>query len=93
MSETNDDISTELLQLRALCVLHAAEISALYHLLEQLHGSVAFRDSSLDAFADAFLQLRKEAGQQLLLQIENRDPKLAARIQSMLDKSCTNFPI
>ena len=89
----NDDIREELNRLRGLCVIHAAEIETLFLLLTSLYRRLALTPSQKEDISHTYVRMRKEAGQRMLLGIEDKNPELAAQIQAMLDDSCKNFPI
>jgi site-specific recombinase len=85
-------MSDEIERLQALSVLQTADINALFLLVRRLEEMLRPNYPDMPDLADLFLQLRKEQLQQHLEAAETKDPAFAARLQQMIDESCTIFP-
>ena len=80
------DLRSDLLHLKALCVVHAGEIEVLRSVLSEFH-------SDSDAFGADYIARRKAAIYSYLSALEDTNPALAAEIQRILDKTCRQFPL
>ena len=85
-------MSDELLRLRAVSEIQAADVSCLLICLQQLTGSLRPHLPDLPDIGELFLRQRKLFLQPRLEALEDREPALAARLQEMIDASCKQFP-
>jgi hypothetical protein len=80
-------------RLQALSAIQTADVSALLALVQQLATIVRREHPDTPDVTALFLQTRKELLHRYLEAVETRDPALAARMQELIDTSCTRFPL
>ena len=90
---TLEKLESDINHLRALCVLHHAEIYALRSLLAQTIAKNPEILGDQDDFDATFFALRKVFANQQLEKLEDSKPQLAADILELLESSCKNYPI
>jgi hypothetical protein len=82
----------QLERLQALSAVQTADINAVFLLVSRLAEIVRRNHPDTPDMSDTFLKVRKHFLQQHLESIETSNPALAARLQQLIDQSCTIFP-
>ena len=84
--------SEQIQRLQALSAIQAADVSSLLIILSQLEKIVRRDHPDMPDLQQQFLETRKLLLQQQLESMEKNNPALAARLQQLIDQSCTIFP-
>lgn len=92
MNEKPTQPSEELLRLKALALVQAADISSLLQIVQLLAASLRKMQPDLVDLDALFVDQRKKTVQAWLEGYETTNPALAARLQQLLDQSCTHLP-
>lgn len=82
----------EILKLKALTLVQAADISALLGTICILRDALRKHHPLLPDVSQSFLTTRREIVHRELEDLETKNPALAAKVQQMIDKSSTNYP-
>lgn len=90
------DLEQEILRLKALMAVQSADVSSLVDVV-RIFRIVASQSQQEQPLAqldtdELFLHGRRKHLHAMLEHLENRNPALAAQIQSEIDRSCKLFP-
>lgn len=82
----------ELLRLRALLMVQAADTSCLLELVLELEDALRPAHPDLPDLAAVFLRRRIELVHHQLEELEKTQPALAAQLQQLIDHASKHFP-
>ena len=85
-------MSDDLDRQRALNLIQTADVSSLLRAIEQVVETLRPQHPELPDVSALFLRERKRLLQQELEHLETSNPALAARLQALIDRSCTRYP-
>ena len=77
---------------RALNLIQTVDLSSLLLAIEQVVASLRPQHPELPDVSALFLRERKRLLQQELEHLETSNPGFAARLQELIDRSCTRHP-
>ncbi len=85
-------MNDELLRLKALSLVQAADISSLLSVVQSIEEVMRPSAPNFPDVKATFVRHRKEALHMLLEDYEDHDPALAAMMQRVIDESARHYP-